>query len=217
MKKIVFTFAGREKTMTSQRKFMERAIERKQVDEWHIWDFARQPNDRAWLNSEFGDSKVLFSDATSTNYIPIIIKETKHFEKCRSYHENHTLELLLSPEAQHIWADEQLLHILLLNLIDNACKYSPNESQVRIETRYRSGMTGIAVIDQGCGIPKQFHEDIFREYFRVNPTSMVRGVGLGLPFVKRIVSLHSGHIELVSDAGLGSSFCVWLPRQSFPD
>ena len=138
-------------------------------------------------------------------------------EKCRSYHENHTIELLLSPEAQYIWADEQLLHILLLNLIDNACKYSPNESQVRIETRYRSGQTGIAVIDQGCGIPKQFHEDIFSEYFRVNPTSMVRGVGLGLPFVKRIVSLHSGHIELVSDAGLGSSFCVWLPRQSFPN
>jgi signal transduction histidine kinase len=47
---------------------------------------------------------------------------------------------------------------------------------------------------------------------RVNPESKVRGVGLGLPFVKRIVSLHGGHTELISDAGQGSSFCVWLPQ-----
>ena len=135
-------------------------------------------------------------------------------EKCRVYQENHTLELVLSPEAQHIWADEQLLHILLLNLIDNACKYSPVESKVRIETRERPGMTGIAVIDQGCGIAMQFHEDIFLEYFRVDPESKVRGVGLGLPFVKRIVSLHGGHTELISEVGQGSSFCVWLPQRT---
>ena len=111
-----------------------------------------------------------------------------------------------------IWADEQLLNILLLNLIDNACKYSPSDSTVRIETRYRPNMTGIAVIDQGRGIPKQFHEEIFVEYFRVNPESKVPGTGLGLPFVKRIVSLHGGDIELISGAGQGSTFCVWLPQ-----
>ena len=132
--------------------------------------------------------------------------------KCRVYQENHTLELLLSPEAQHIFADEQLLDILLLNLIDNACKYSPAASKVRIETRHRSGMTGVAVIDQGCGVATQFHKDIFLEYFRVDPESKVRGVGLGLSFVKRIVLLHGGEIELISDVGQGSSFCVWFPK-----
>ncbi len=131
--------------------------------------------------------------------------------KCRVYQDNHIFELVLSPEAQHIFADEQLLDILLLNLIDNACKYSPAESKVRIETRHRSGMTGVAVIDQGCGVATQFHKDIFLEYFRVDPESKVRGVGLGLAFVRRIVSLHDGEIELISDVGQGSSFCVWFP------
>ena len=132
--------------------------------------------------------------------------------KCRIYQDNHLLELVLSPEAQHIFADEQLLDILFLNLIDNACKYSPAESKVRIETRTRSGMTGFAVIDQGCGVATQFHKDIFHEYFRVDPESKVRGVGLGLSFVQRIVRSHGGEIELISDVGQGSSFCVWFPK-----
>ena len=142
--------------------------------------------------------------------LPVWITDV--IEKCSIYHASHTLELQLSPAARHIWADEQLLHILLLNLIDNACKYSPVQSIVRVETRYQSGMTGIAVIDQGSGIPTQFHEEIFLEYFRVDPESKVRGVGLGLPFVKQIVSLHGGRTELISDAGQGSSFCVWFPQ-----
>ena len=138
-------------------------------------------------------------------------------EKCRVYQNNHTFELVLSPEAQHIFADEQLLDILLLNLIDNACKYSPVESKVRIETRQRTGMTGVAVIDQGCGVPTQFQQDIFLEYFRFDPDSKVRGVGLGLSFVKRIVLLHGGEIELTSDVGQGSSFCVWFPTLQPPN
>ena len=137
--------------------------------------------------------------------------------KCRDYHDHYTLELTLSSEAQHIFADEHLLDILLLNLIDNACKYSPAESKVHIETRSRSGMTGIAVIDQGCGVPTQFQQDIFLEYFRFDPDSKVRGVGLGLSFVKRIVLLHGGEIELTSDVGQGSSFCVWFPTLQPPN
>ena len=155
------------------------------------------------------------SDATSSVHAANIELSgwiTNLVDRCRVYHFNHTLELLLSPQARVIWADEQLLNILLLNLIDNACKYSPSDSTVPIETRYRPNMTGIAVIDQGRGIPKQFHEEIFVEYFRVNPESKVPGTGLGLPFVKRIVSLHGGDIELISGAGQGSTFCVWLPQ-----
>jgi len=151
-------------------------------------------------------------DTVRVKRIDLSIWMSNLIEKCRVYQENHTLELVLSPEAQHIWADEQLLHVLLLNLIDNACKYSPSESKVRIETRDRCGMTGLAVIDQGCGVAPQFHKDIFLEYFRVDPESKVRGVGLGLSFVKRIVLLHSGQIELISDVGQGSSFCVWFPQ-----
>ena len=150
----------------------------------------------------------------SVHVVPIDLPVwiTDVIEKCSIYHSTHTFELQLSPAARSIWADEQLLYILLLNLIDNACKYSPVQSNVRIETRYQPGMTGIAVIDQGSGIPTQFHEEIFVEYFRVHPESTVRGVGLGLPFVKQIVSLHGGRTELISDAGQGSSFCVWLPQ-----
>jgi signal transduction histidine kinase len=151
-------------------------------------------------------------DSVRVKPIDLSIWMTNLIEKCRVYQNNHTLELVLSPEAQHLLADEQLLDILLLNLIDNACKYSPAASTVRIETRNRSGMTGVAVIDQGCGVATQFQKDIFLEYFRVDPESKVRGVGLGLSFVKRIVLLHGGEIELISDVGQGSFFCVWFPK-----
>lgn len=132
-------------------------------------------------------------------------------QKCRAYHPGHLLELRLSPHAPYVWADEQLLQIVVLNLVDNACKYSESESQVTIETRHKVGFTGIAVIDQGVGIAAEFHEKIFVEYFRINPENVVKGMGLGLPFVKRIMTLHGGEIQLESHSGQGSSFCVWFP------
>jgi signal transduction histidine kinase len=112
-----------------------------------------------------------------------------------------------------IWADESLLEVALLNLIDNACKYSEPGQTVVIEVRARPGAVGVAVIDQGCGIDAGDHEAIFEDYYRVQPEGPVTGMGLGLAFVRRIVQMHQGQLELHSARGQGSSFCIWLPAR----
>jgi signal transduction histidine kinase len=127
-------------------------------------------------------------------------------------HDKHPMELQLGHPAGEIWADENLLEVAMLNLIDNACKYSEPGRPVLIEIRSKSGWVGIAVSDQGCGIEAKDHGAIFDDYYRVRPEGAVPGIGLGLAFVRRIVQLHQGDLELSSVPGQGSCFCLWLPH-----
>ena len=126
--------------------------------------------------------------------------------------DKHPIELEMSLPVGEIWADENLLEVALLNLIDNACKYSEPGRPVVIETRSKPGWVGVAVIDQGCGIDAKDHGAIFDDYYRVRPEGAVPGIGLGLAFVRRIVQLHQGDLELSSALGQGSCFCLWLPH-----
>ncbi len=110
-----------------------------------------------------------------------------------------------------VMADDYHLELVLSNLIDNAAKYAPARSTITVSLRQKPGFAGVAVTDQGSGIPLEVQDKIFREFFRVSPESQVRGVGLGLSIVQRIVQAHAGHVELVSTPGHGATFCVWLP------
>ena len=132
-------------------------------------------------------------------------------ERCRAYHAAHALVLTLDDESI-IMVDEKMLQVVVLNLIDNACKYSPEGSKVKIQIERRSGVIGISVTDEGRGIEASDHEAIYEEYRQLNPDQQSRGVGLGLAFVKKIVQLHSGSIELISEIGKGSIFTVWFPE-----
>lgn len=113
-----------------------------------------------------------------------------------------------------VQADDRLLEIAVLNLLDNACKYSVPGSEVRIELRRAPGLIGIAVIDQGPGICDAQQSQVFQDYVRLQPEGPVHGIGLGLVFVKRIAALLQGSIELVSQPGQGCTFCLWLPTTS---
>lgn len=124
------------------------------------------------------------------------------------------VELQLDPRVTHAVVDEYLLEIVLGNLIDNAGKYAGLDARVIIATRAKPGFVGIAVIDNGPGIDTQHHEQIFEEYFRVSPQSGVPGMGLGLSIVSRIAKAHGGQLQLESEAGMGCSFCIWLPDVS---
>ncbi len=123
---------------------------------------------------------------------------------------SHQFELKLNPSVTDLFSDIDLLTMALKNLIDNACKYSPEKSLITIEVRQQDRMVGIAVIDQGLGIAVEHQQQIFADYFRVNPETTVQGLGLGLSLVKRIVNRHGGYIELTSVIGCGSCFCIWL-------
>jgi len=120
------------------------------------------------------------------------------------------------PQVRHINADDHLLEIALSNLIENASKYSPSGTLIRIETRWRPGQAGIAVIDQGPGIALEHQQAVFTDFYRVQPEGSVRGMGLGLSIVQLIVKAHGGELTLKSTLGQGCCFCMWLPMASTP-
>ena len=122
------------------------------------------------------------------------------------------LHCAVPPEPVSVSVDRDALEQIVLNLIDNACKYSEPGRPVLIETRSKPGWIGIAVSDQGSGIEAKDHGAIFDDYYRVRPEGAVPGIGLGLAFVRRIVQLHQGDLELSSALGQGSCFCLWLPH-----
>ncbi len=125
----------------------------------------------------------------------------------------HRVELRLTPGLATIEADEYLLETALSNLLENAAKYSEPGTMVAIETRVKPGHVGIAVIDQGRGIAAELQQQVFLEYFRVDPEGPVSGMGLGLSIVQRITDLHGGHMQIDSTPGQGSCLCIWLPQE----
>jgi signal transduction histidine kinase len=126
---------------------------------------------------------------------------------------SHSTQLRLSADVSHVFADEYHLGIAVINLIDNAAKYSPPSTTIYIETLFKQGYIGIAVTDQGPGIPKDLQDKVFADFFRLSPESNIRGVGLGLSIVQRIAQAHGGYVDLFSSPGQGASFCIWLPSE----
>ena len=99
------------------------------------------------------------------------------------------------------------------NLIDNALKYANGQPEISISTLNEETMVVLKISDNGIGIDKDFHDQVFENYFRV-PTGdvhNVKGFGLGLAYVKKVVELHHGIIQLQSEPGKGTSFTIKLP------
>lgn len=115
-----------------------------------------------------------------------------------------------------ITADRERIEEVLLNLLDNAVKYSPRGEQVRIKVRGRitDEDVVITVADAGQGIPMREQERIFERFQRVDNTTARRtqGAGLGLYICKAIVEAHGGRIWVQSELGHGSTFSFSLPR-----
>lgn len=109
--------------------------------------------------------------------------------------------------------DMQHLQRVFVNLLSNAVKYTPEQGKVVVDV-YRQGPSIIAKVrDTGCGIAAADLPKLFQEFYRVDDpiNKEVRGTGLGLALVKRIVEAHHGQIEVESQLGKGSTFTVTLP------
>jgi two-component system phosphate regulon sensor histidine kinase PhoR len=114
--------------------------------------------------------------------------------------------------AAHVNAP--LLEQAVINLLDNAVKYSPAETSVRISAREDGSEVILAVQDNGCGIPQEHLPRIFERFYRVDKarSRQLGGTGLGLSIVKHIVQAHGGRVQAESRVGRGSTFTVVLPR-----
>jgi two-component system phosphate regulon sensor histidine kinase PhoR len=106
-----------------------------------------------------------------------------------------------------------LLEQAILNLVDNAIKYSESKSQVRIEAHKTDQIITIAVHDSGCGIAKEHQSRIFERFYVIDKSRSRKlgGTGLGLAIVKHIAEVHGGQVTIESSLGAGSTFTVYLP------
>ncbi|WP_186030818.1 sensor histidine kinase [Burkholderia gladioli] len=102
----------------------------------------------------------------------------------------------------------------LVNLLDNAIKYSAPATRIEVRLALRADDVAIGIEDQGCGIAAEAMPHLFEPFFQVGGTrgDPALGVGLGLPFVRAVVARHGGAVEASSTPGVGSRFTIALPR-----
>lgn len=126
----------------------------------------------------------------------------------------HALVADVADDARHARADPIRLRQILLNLVGNAIKYSPEGGPVEVWTRRgEPGFVEILVSDRGLGIPPEQQAHIFDPYQRVDDPShkRIEGTGLGLYIVRSLAELHGGSVRVESQVGRGSTFIVSLP------
>ncbi len=108
-------------------------------------------------------------------------------------------------------ANKELLREVFMNLIDNAIKYSPENNTVIVDIRDEKDYVVVAVKDYGIGVPDEFKEVIFDRFKRLSKKG-IKGTGLGLTIVKKIVELHNGKVWVEDNEPCGSIFYVKIPK-----
>ncbi len=113
----------------------------------------------------------------------------------------------------HLAVDKDALAQVLMNLLDNAVKYSNGRKDLEVEVESRNDEVRIAVQDHGIGIPLSEQKKIFEKFYRVGSGLVhdVKGSGLGLSIVQHVVKAHGGRVEIQSTPGEGSRFTIVLP------
>ncbi len=128
-------------------------------------------------------------------------------------HKNGLIVPSLHAEKHELFIDQVHLSNVITNLIDNAIKYCQREPEIYIETRNENGTLIIAIKDNGIGISKNDLKKIFDKFYRVSTGNIhdVKGFGLGLSYVKKIVEEHKGNIKVDSELYEGTTFKIYLP------
>jgi two-component system sensor histidine kinase KdpD len=121
------------------------------------------------------------------------------------------VEVRLPADLPPVRMDMALMTQVLVNLLDNALKYSPHESSIEIAARIDDGKLTMDVSDHGPGVPESDLKRIFDKFYRVPVPEGAGGTGLGLAICKGVVEAHGGHIHAENRAGGGLRVIVTLP------
>ncbi len=142
-----------------------------------------------------------------------VVRETLAAYDFQLRKQGFTVESNIDRALPEVPADGDAVTQALLNLMDNAIKYSPRERYLKVELGRENGDAVIAVEDRGVGIPPREQAKIFEKFYRVEKSLVhdVKGSGLGLSLVKHIVDAHGGRIRVDSRPGEGSRFSILLP------
>ena len=145
-------------------------------------------------------------------YLNDLIEECVHSARALALNKNLSLNFESSDEGA-FRGDEDLLRRMVINLLDNAIKYTPDGGSVSVKLWREGGRINLRVTDNGIGIPAEAAARVFERFYRVDKarSRAEGGSGLGLPIVKWIAEAHHGAVSLESAPEHGSSFTVSLP------
>jgi signal transduction histidine kinase len=143
-----------------------------------------------------------------------IVWEAK--EELSRLHTEYVIEIIFSMDLSHeqllVLGDQQLLKVAIMNLMDNGCKYAQDQSvTIKLEGSNDNRIV-IHFINVGPGIPAAIIDKIFDPFFRATPDNRIKGFGIGLSLVKRIMQLHSGELSVESRPHHQTKFTLSLPN-----
>lgn len=163
------------------------------------------------LKSAVWDSAELELSLQEEKLHRIIVKIAKSFE-IQTKKRNGSLAINLDASDDKVLIDRVHISNVIYNLLDNANKYSPEEPLIEIHTFNEKNQFILSIKDYGIGISKEDQIKVFEKFYRVTTGNLhnVKGFGLGLSYVKRIIDLHHGEIEINSTKGKGTTITIKL-------
>ena len=155
--------------------------------------------------------KLTFSPSTMNlpKFILDIVKEVEHISN-----EKHEIIFNYSLKGNEYLIDPKLMNFILMNLLTNAIKYSPDGGKVELNISHYGNQIQIIVNDEGIGIPKDENDRLFEPFHRAKNTENIPGTGLGLSIVQLAVQMYNGKIDFQSELGKGTKFIVTLPLEN---
>jgi signal transduction histidine kinase len=147
--------------------------------------------------------------------VPAALSNAMTLVRERAQRHGLALDLAVAPGVGEMRADERKFKQIMLNLLTNAVKFTPDGGKVAVRARLDGGVLEVAVNDTGIGIAKEDQAAVFEEFRQVGRhyTNKQEGTGLGLALTRRFVELHGGTLRLDSEPGSGSTFTFTLPGQ----
>jgi signal transduction histidine kinase len=144
--------------------------------------------------------------------LPTAIDNALTLVRERATRRGITLGRAIDDRVSVIRADERKVKQVLLNLLSNALKFTPEGGRIDVRTAVNEGLVEVSVADNGVGIEPEDQEAVFEEFRQVGTADKkVEGTGLGLALCRRFVELHGGRIWVKSQVGQGSTFAFTLP------
>jgi signal transduction histidine kinase len=130
--------------------------------------------------------------------------------RARTLAERKNIRIVIEPLDGTLQGDRELMEYAIYNLLTNAVKYSPPDTQITVSCRLIPGQLRLSVQDQGIGMDAKELRQIFRKFYRTKraEASGEAGTGIGLSIVEQIVQHHGGKMEVTSQPGQGSCFTV---------
>lgn len=148
--------------------------------------------------------------------INVVIKNTAASFEGRCTARKISIHLLFESKTEKVQADLGKIQQVLYNLLDNAVKFSADNSVIEVETTVQHEKVFISVKDHGIGIPKDSQKKIWERFYKTDSSrgKDKQGTGLGLAIVKEAIQAHGEHINVISTEGVGTEFIFSLPRSS---